>query len=62
MKEREVRPGARIYRECEELVAYAPAFMVFNGTRVEAHPGDTADAVYGRWLAARYPTQPESDE
>lgn len=58
MKEMEVLPGDRIDLACERLVADAPAFMMFNDTRTEAHVGDTVQSVYERWCAARPSTEP----
>lgn len=44
--------GERVHVACERLAESAPSFMVFNDTRVEAMPGDTAQAIYTRWLKA----------
>jgi len=48
---REIDPGAgeHIDKACEKLVRAAPAFMVFNGVRVEAKVGDTAGDLHARW-------------
>ena len=53
---KEVQPGAgqHISAAMKRLAAEAasgPAFSVFNGIRVEARPGDTAEALCERWSA-----------
>ncbi len=53
MKEIEVHAGERIDLALGRLVAEAPAFMVFNDTRVEAAPGETVQTVYERWCSRR---------
>lgn len=59
MKEINLLPGEFIGDATKRLVEAAPAFMVFNGTRVEAQPGDTAGDVYQRWGEAREKAQRE---
>lgn len=65
MKKMEVECGDVINNACERLASMAPAFMIFNDTRVEAQPGDTAAKLYDDWYAARTKAQAEyeaSDE
>ena len=52
MKEMKPEPGERIDLACDRLRALAPAFMVFNGIRVEAQPGDTVGVLCERWNEA----------
>ena len=51
----EYRPltGDTVEYACVKLITLAPAFMLFNGVRVEAQPGDTPDAVLSRLTTAR---------
>jgi hypothetical protein len=42
MKEIDSWAGTHISDVCAQLVKEAPAFLVFNGIRLEARPGDTA--------------------
>lgn len=58
MKEIEVPAGDTIHRACTRLAAAAPAFMVFNDTRVEATPGETPEELCRRWVKAREPSSP----
>lgn len=51
MNEIEVGCGEEIGRACERLARAAPAFMVFNGVRVEAPPGAAAADLHARWSA-----------
>ena len=51
MKEMQVGAGDHIARACERLANEAPAWMEFNGVRVEAQPGDTAGDLHARWSA-----------
>jgi hypothetical protein len=60
MKEIEIWAGERIDLACERLAREAPAFMMFNDTRVEAVPGDTAQAIYDRWSDRRVTTTPRT--
>lgn len=53
MNEIQAHPGERIDIACRRLAEAAPAFMVFNGTRVEAEPGDTAEVLCERWSDQR---------
>lgn len=53
MKEMIVSSGERIDLACRRLATEAPAFMVFNGTRVEAGAGDTPDDIAKRWSDRR---------
>jgi hypothetical protein len=53
LPEVEVEAGERIDAACRRLSARAPAFMVFNDTRVEAALGDTSESLFRRWTAAR---------
>src|SRR5260370_844392 len=65
MKEVKLMAGCHIDRACAELAAAAPAFMVFNGTRVEAQPGESAADLQRKWstdyerAAAEYRASPE---
>jgi hypothetical protein len=49
MKEIYLGAGERIERACDRLAREAPAFMVFNGVRVESRPGETAGDLHARW-------------
>jgi hypothetical protein len=51
MKEIESFGGVHITKACERLAREAPAFMVFNGVRVEAKVGDSPDYLHGLWAA-----------
>lgn len=53
LRELEVMAGENISRACEALAKAAPAFMVFNGTRVEAAAGDTPETLFRVWQADR---------
>ena len=61
MKEYEPCCGDSIEHACAALVAMAPAFMLFNDTRVEAQPGDTAGDVHARWDAGMAAAQTVRD-
>ena len=50
MREINFGVGEHIERACERLVREAPAFMIFNGVRVESKVGDTADDLHAKWL------------
>ena len=52
-KELEVSPGEWIGVAFQRLAKHAPAFMVFNGTRVTALEGDSADALCRKWSELR---------
>lgn len=49
MKEIQGLAGEHIEKACAKLAREAPAFMVFNGVRVEAKLGDTAGDLQARW-------------
>jgi len=54
----EVRAGENIEKACERLAnETAPAFMIFNGTRVESKEGDTAQSLFDQWHAKREATR-----
>lgn len=48
MKEMIVKAGASLQEACQELVRVAPAFMLYNGNRVEAQAGENLDTVERR--------------
>jgi hypothetical protein len=43
-----IPPGASPNFACAELARLAPAWMLWNDTRIEAHLGETADQVHWR--------------
>jgi hypothetical protein len=49
LKEMEVAAGQNITRACELLIQQAPAFMIFNGVRVEARGGETRGDLLEAW-------------
>ena len=51
LRELKTRPGHEIGEACRELVAMAPAFMIFNDVRVEARPGDTVGSIKDQFYA-----------
>lgn len=52
MRQMNVRPGETLAEACKKLANCAPAFMVFNGLRVDAQIGDSAETLYGRYNEA----------
>lgn len=52
MKEIDNLIGTHIVDACKRLAQEAPAFMVFNGVRVESKPGDSAGDLHARWQEA----------
>ena len=53
LKEINVPAGDSIDRACERLANAAPAFMVFNDTRVEASQGEPVETLFRRWARQR---------
>ena len=53
--------GTHIAVACERLALAAPAWMEFNGVRVEAQLGDTAGDLRARWQAGMDRACEESD-
>jgi hypothetical protein len=51
MKELDFRAGEHIGNACARLAREAPAWVDFNGVRIEAVPGDTAGDLESRWSA-----------
>jgi hypothetical protein len=51
MREIHASPGEPVTKAAERLAAAAPAFMEFNGVRVEAMPGATPDELVASWSA-----------
>jgi len=55
----EIEAGEEIGHACRRAAEWAsehncPIAFVFNGTRIEAAPGETVDAIRSRWWAGRY--------
>ena len=53
MKEIENLCGVHITAACKRLASEAPAFMVFNGVRVESKVGDTPGDLEAGWFIAK---------
>jgi hypothetical protein len=51
MKEIDLYVGTTVRQACEQLARAAPAFMVFNGARVESAVGDTPGDLQAKWRA-----------
>ena len=49
MKKLEIEKGWNIWAVCISLADAAPATAEFNGVRITAVPGDTAEMLHTRW-------------
>lgn len=52
LEEIDVDAGERIDMAVKKLAAAAPAFMVFNGIRVEALAGEAPAELFAKWSVA----------
>jgi hypothetical protein len=57
-----VDAGRNIGWACEQLARAAPAFMIFNDIRVEAHGGETPSELCEQWNASAQRLRAQLDE
>jgi hypothetical protein len=62
LPEYEPLPGDHIGQACRSLLAIAPAFMIFNGIRVEAQTGVTIAYLIGKYQSLRAARADRVDE